>query len=83
MSSNSEQSPVAAPIVLTYAARQSLGKRQHYLENREALKARALARYYDKHEQCKTESRERARKNKRRLLELEALILQKQNPAPV
>ena len=82
MSSNSEQSPVAAPIVLTYAARQSLGKRQHYLENREALKARAIERYYAKREECQAYSRNRARKNKLRLQELEALLKKEENPTP-
>jgi hypothetical protein len=76
--------PVLATPVLSYRERQKISKREHYLANRDELKARALVRYYEKHEQCKTESRERARKTKARLAELEALILKKEeNPSQV
>ena len=44
--------------------------RNWYLKNQETLRQRAVERYYAKQEECKTQSRERARRNRAKYLEL-------------
>jgi hypothetical protein len=60
-------------------ARRKLAQRTWYLKHREEQISRALERYYDNQEECKTAARERARAKTSRLQELERIVAQNNN----
>jgi len=72
-------SDTAAPVKKTRTEIQRASKQRWYIKNREALKARAIERYYANHELNREQAKQRGRSMKARLLELETIVAQIKN----